>query len=495
MRILRPFQVEQDAAIHRALDRTGRALLVSATGTGKSVVIVHVIERRRHLGRAIVFVHREELGLQLYNRIKAETHLTVGIEQAERRVGSSRPDVVIASLPTMIKAERRRAFAPDEFALAVCDESHHLAADSFLEALNYFRCARLGVTATPERADGKSLTPIFGPPVHSYRMARGMREGYLAAAFRRVVVLKDLDMARVRRTGEDFDRKQLEEQLTRAPVVEAMARAILANRGERRSVVFCAGVAHSRALATRLNGLAGVELAVSADGEERAGFAKFAAGEVAVLTNCDLVSEGVDIPDIAFVGLPITKSLTRATQTMGRGTRLADGKDGVLVVEFQGLRSAEQVSTVDVVGVGLSERVRAEAERLLDRQPTLSVLDALDRAGASIGSAIERAPMRPQRTVFDPMAFILSLDGMVLEQPRPGARPATPEQVMTLEREGLRAVGLDIRQAAILMEGIRWRRQRGRCSPMQAVALFAFGMDKEMRADVAARELAKLRAA
>jgi hypothetical protein len=101
------------------------------------------------------------------------------------------------------------------------------------------------------------------------------------------------------------------------------------------------------------------------------------------------------------------------------------------------------------------------------------------------------------------MKLILSLDGMVMEAPRPGAKPATPEQVRLLEAEGLRFAGLDVRQAAMLLAGIRWRRaHRGKygrleplCSPSQALVLAGLGYEHDVPAVEATKRLAMVASA
>lgn len=490
--LLRPYQVLAVDAAERELVERRRALLAMATGSGKTVCFAALAERWRARGRVLVLAHREELLDQAAAKIAASTLLSAGIEQADRRVGQLLPDVVIASVPTLASAARRQAFRRDAFGLVIVDEAHHGASPSYLEVLAHFAgAAHLGVTATPERADGKPLP--FGRTVFRYPIRRAVRDGYLVDIRRAVEIVPGLDLSRVRVRSGDFDAADLEAELVKAPAVAAVAEAVLRLAGERPTVLFCAGVLHSRAVAGALNGLR-PGCAASADGEQRGGVGDLAAGRVKMLANCDLTVEGFDFPPLACVALVRpTKSTGRATQQIGRGTRLSDGKADLLVVEFVGGESSGQVSTVDVVGSDLPQRVRAAAEQLLDRQPSLSVLDALERASAGAGSAAVSA--RQARAVIDPLKLVLSLDGMVLEAPRPGAPPATPAQVQLLAAEGLHVAGCDVRQAAILLAGIRWRRGRKRSSPAQALALAPFGYDLEISASEATRRLAQLRVA
>lgn len=494
--LLRPYQVTAVDAAERELVARRRALLAMATGAGKTVCFAALAEKwiAQGRGRVLVLAHREELLDQAADKIGAATLLSTGIEQAARRVTRPLPDVVIASVQTLVSAARRAGFAPADFGLVIVDEAHHGVATSYREVLGHFPgAAVLGVTATPDRADGIPLSTVFGRTVFSFPIRRAVREGYLVDIRRAVELLADLDLSRVRVRAGDYEAAELEAELTKAPIVAAVADAVLRRAGDRPTVLFCAGVVHSRAIAAALNARA-TGRAAFASGEERAGVAELVAGRVQFLANADLTTEGFDHPPLACVALVRpTKSVGRATQQVGRGTRLADGKRDLLVVEFVS-RSATsvQVSTVDVVGADLPQRVRAVAERLLDARPSLSVLDALDQAAAGAGGPAV-APVRSSRAVVDPMRLILSLDGMVMEPARPGARPATAEQVRMLAAEGLRCAGVDVRQAAMLLAGIRWRRARGRSSPAQVLALAPFGFELETSARDAERKLARMR--
>ena len=121
----------------------------------------------------------------------------------------------------------------------------------------------------------------------------------------------------------------------------------------------------------------------------------------------------------------------------------------------------------------------------------MSVLDALDRATASAGGGAATPLRRPARVAIDPMRIILSLDGMHQREAVPGARAATAEQMRLLEREGLRCSGLDIAQASLLLNGLRWRRGRSLSSPLQSLALYSLGFDPECSQQEALRRLAQ----
>lgn len=495
MTVLRLYQTTAVEAALRALGTRRRALLVMATGGGKTVCFAYIAEHWRPRGRVLVIAHREELLDQAADKIAHATSLSTGIEQADRRVRQPLPDVVVASVQTLASAQRRATFDPRAFDLIIIDEAHHATASSYREVMGYFSSAAvLGVTATPDRHDGATLTPIFGAPVYRYPIRRAVRDGFLVDIRRVVEVLADLDLAKLSPKGGDWSDGELEAVLIKAPAVAATAAAVVRHAGERITILFCAGIAHSKALAAAINAIRPGS-AGWASGDDRAGLADFMAGRVQFLAQTDLCTEGFDYPPLACVALVRpTKSLGRATQQIGRVTRLSEGKPNGLVLEFIGQRNSGQISTVDVVGSDLPPRVRALAEQALDRAPSLSVLDALERAAAGAGSTAVTAARRPA-AVIDPMKLVLSLDGMVMVEPTPGAPPANAVQIGKLEAAGLRVAGLDIRQAQMLINGINWRFARRRSTPAQALELARLGHTLECSAVEAARILSRYRAA
>ena len=492
--VLRPYQWDAFTAGVRELRARRRAVLVMATGAGKTVVFAAIAEEWRQHGRVLVLAHREELLDQAAAKIAATTNLTTGIEQAARSVGATLPDVVIASVQTLCSTARRERFAPDAFDLVIVDEAHHAPAQSYRTVLDYFgRAARLGVTATPDRADGKPLSSVLGNTVFRYGIRRAVRDGYLVD-IRRVIERIDMDLSRLSERAGDWDDAELERELLRlvAPVRDAVIR----HTGNRPTVLFCAGVMHSKALAAALNERAPGS-SVYASGKERDGVAAFVGGQARYLCNSDLTTEGFDFPPLSCVALVRpTKSNGRCTQQVGRGTRLSPEthKTDLLVVEFVGHTSSGQVSTVDVVGCDMPANVRLAAENMLDRQPSLSVLDALERAAAQAGGS-GAVTARSTRAIVDPLAVILRLDGMVLVPENVRANRATPAQQRILADNGIHAAGLDVRQAAMLVAGIRWRAARGRSSPAQALELARLGLDLEVTAERATRLLARHRTA
>ncbi|MCX5743922.1 MAG: DEAD/DEAH box helicase family protein [Proteobacteria bacterium] len=190
--MLRPYQVAAVAAIREQFRAGCRStLLVQATGTGKTITFSDVARRTVDRGgRVLIVVHRDELIQQADDKLRA-AGLTPGIEKAASYAGNA--SVVIASVQTL-RGKRLAAFAFDAFALVIVDEAHHAVAPGYRAILAYFTTARvLGVTATPDRLDGKGIRDRR----LSLRSARSHRR-WRAVADRRAPRRDRRDRARAR---------------------------------------------------------------------------------------------------------------------------------------------------------------------------------------------------------------------------------------------------------------------------------------------------------
>jgi len=230
---------------------------------------------------------------------------------------------------------------PDRFRLVVIDEAHHAAAKSYRRILAHFSNALvLGVTATPKRADGKGLKDFEKV---SYRIGIPdlINQGYLVPMVSRRVAL-DMNLDGVRKSAGDFDLKQLgdlfDDVKYHSPVVQAWLQARAA--GRRRGLAFCVDVHHSEETARAFRS-AGVRADCVHGGlprERRASIlAAYHRGDLEVLTNCNVLTEGFDEPAVDCL-LMIRPTLSQALyiQMAGRGLRLHPGKEDCLVYDFVG---------------------------------------------------------------------------------------------------------------------------------------------------------------
>ncbi|MEM9456218.1 MAG: DEAD/DEAH box helicase [Myxococcota bacterium] len=343
---LRPYQRDCLRSIFAAYRAGRRRVLVSLpTGTGKTVVFSEFPRFFRMKRRLLVLAHREELLEQAHHKFRrAHPTLRVEIEQAGRQA-SAKAQVVIASVPTLGRTDGKRLsrLRREDFFLVVVDEAHHAVAQSYLRIFDHFGLREpdtprmlVGFTATPYRSDKRGLGDVFEDIVFRRDLRQMIREGYLSRIRGwRISTNVDLDDVKVRHG--DFVESQLAAAVNVALRNAAVVKAYLDFAPGRRAVIFCADVAHAQAMAAAFVD-AGVPAAAlwgaMPKDARQATLAAFSAGQLAVLTNCMVLTEGFDEPrvDCVILARP-TKSRLLYVQMVGRGTRLHPDKDDLLVID------------------------------------------------------------------------------------------------------------------------------------------------------------------
>lgn len=370
---LRPYQTEAIACTTSAFKSYNRVLLVMATGTGKTVVFVRIGQLMRPYGRILVVAHREELLLQAARKFSAITGMKTGIEQGAKRVNRRvLPDVVCASVQSI--ANRLEEFDREAFSLIINDEAHHSVAHTYQAVHAHFDAARvLGVTATPDRMDGRTLGALYEHCAFRYDLPTAIRDGWLVPLHGLQISIDGLNFEQVRTAAGDLNERDLDNVLNVESILHAMAKAILTHAGDRKTIVFCVTVGHAEHLAAVLNEYLPGK-AISIDGamgkRKRAEIlAAYASGETQFLCNCALLTEGVDIPDISCVVMA-RPTLSRGlySQALGRGTRRAEGKDDALVIDFAGNSGRHQlIAPIDIVAPEIDDRLKALAQQIAAR--------------------------------------------------------------------------------------------------------------------------------
>jgi superfamily II DNA or RNA helicase len=345
--VLRPYQSHCLDAVRDAYRRGIRRQLVCLpTGTGKTVVFSQLPRFFKMKHRMLVLAHREELLEQARDKMtRANPELRVDVEQGARRARAD-ANVVIASVPTLgrERSSRLLSLPRDEFFLFVVDEAHHAINATYRRILEHFgvfepntKRLLVGFTATPKRGDGQGLDRVFQEIVFSRDLPEMVKAGFLAplAGWR---VETDVDLSSVKTRMGDYVVSQLSEAVNvdrrNAVVVKAHAELL----EDRPTICFCADVAHAESLgkAFRAANVPAAAVSGAMDRAERAAIlARFRAGELRVLTNCMLLTEGYDEPSVAGIILARpTKSELLYAQMIGRGTRLHRGKENVTVVDI-----------------------------------------------------------------------------------------------------------------------------------------------------------------
>lgn len=494
--VLRPYQLAAIAGVEADWARdVARTLLVLPTGTGKTVVFSELIRRQQaddDGGRALVVAHRTELLEQARNKLR-DVGVFAALEKAEHRARTER--VVVASVQTL-KGKRLRRFRPDEFDTVIVDEAHHATAASYRGILEYFKSARvLGVTATPDRADGTALGEIFASVAYRYELRDAIRDQFLVPIVARRIFLEKVDLSAIKTRAGDLAQDELAEVMATDEAVVGVVVPLLEQAGDRPTIVFGVDVAHStaiaRALCERRPGCARVAHGDLDAYERERLLAQFRRGEFQFLVNCALYTEGFDEPSVACVAIARpTKSRALYTQMAGRGTRLLGatwaesllaGKRDMLLLDFAGNAGRHKlVGPLDALAPGnVDESVRREAERMLEDD--VQDLDGLvDEAAAALERRREeiRRGAHAQYFARDVDPFF----GDQLGEPYDGPwalEVATLEERTELAELGLKKIPANLTrgEARQIIEADRKRRKLGLATYKQCALLSRFGFD------------------
>jgi DNA repair protein RadD len=351
---LRPYQ---RAAIEALYDyfaaNVGNPLVVMPTGTGKSVVIAGFIrEAIAAYGdtRVLVLTHVKELIQQNFLALlRAWPEAPAGIYSA----GLSRRDIRAQVLFAGIQSIHRHARQVQRCDLVLIDEAHLLGRSdssmyrSFLKELNEINGGLLkvvGFTATPYRLDSGLLHEgkdrLFTDIAFQVPVLDMIQQGYLCPVVPKQTTTQ-LDVGGVGTRGGEFIAKELEAAVDRDEVTRAAVAEIVQHGHDRGSwLVFCSGVAHARHVrdAIREHGVSCETVTGETPGPERdAILSAFKTGRLRCVTNANVLTTGFDAPGVDLIALlRPTKSVGLYVQMVGRGTRLAEGKDDCLVLDFAG---------------------------------------------------------------------------------------------------------------------------------------------------------------
>ena len=384
---LRPYQQEAvDAVVDADSRKVPSVLGVAATGLGKTIIVGALA---RSLGRrTLVLAHREQLIDQAVEKVAwCWPGARVGAVQGARDATGG--DVVVASVQTLIQPGRLERLG-EEFGLVVVDECHHAPARSYRKILEGLGAGAggallVGVTATPDRSDAASLASIFSEQVFSYDLVWGIRKGYLSDLVGKRVHL-ELDLSEVGVRGGDYDDESLGRAMERAGAPFHIVEAWCEHASTRRTVVFVPTirVAEETAEAFRERGIAAGTVSDADKGSRKATLAAFSAGELQVLVNCAVLTEGYDEPRVDCIVLARpTRSRALYTQCVGRGTRRHPEKVDCLVLDMTGTSEEDRdlVGLAKLLGVEdreLSRRIEAGERSALE---ALALEEAAVKAG------------------------------------------------------------------------------------------------------------------
>lgn len=416
---LRKYQTDALAAVCAARAAgQNRVLVKSPTGTGKTVTFSAMLkwpDLRAFLEQfprgdrgMLIIAHREELLDQAARKIlAANPDALVSVEQADRHA-HPHSDVVVASIQTLAArdyARLKRLIARRTFRLVVIDEAHHAAADTYrttlvylgflppeseshggdeddtpaqadvdatIKALATWTAPRdrflVGVTATPNRSDAVGLACVFESIPYAYNLKDAIDDGWLVPIIPWVIETRtNLDGVKI--THGDFNQKQLAAAVNTALRNQLAVAGWLERAAERPTLAFTVDVAHARALAAEFEANGITARAVSAEtpkDERRDTLRLFEAGQLQVITNCAVFTEGVDLPltSCVLMAKP-TKSPTLYEQCVGRGLRIYPGKSDCILLDVVDVARRHSLQSAPVL-YGLPPTLVIKGKKLND---------------------------------------------------------------------------------------------------------------------------------
>lgn len=357
-RDIKPFAYQREVLerlrAERVLHNSWRNLVVAATGTGKTMMAAfdYLRWRQDHHERAcrLLFVaHREEIlrqSLETFRRVLGDPDfgaLHVGSAKA------SDQSYLFMSIQSVNATDLCSVLPEDYYDYIVVDEFHHAAAPSYTKLLSHFEPkVLLGLTATPERRDKKSILDYFdGRIAAEIRLPSAIDQGLLCP-FHFFGLPDTVNLNDVKWTRGGYDTQELENvYLMNTRVAQNRAEYILSTLVKYaggldgvKALGFCVSVKHAEFMAEYFNSKGVAAKAVTAGtprDERRNAVRDLSKGRLTILFSVDLFNEGVDIPEVNTVlFLRPTESLTVFLQQLGRGLRLSPGKEHLLVLDYIG---------------------------------------------------------------------------------------------------------------------------------------------------------------
>jgi superfamily II DNA or RNA helicase len=331
---LRPYQEDAVKAVFTSWEQIRTALLVMPTAGGKTIVFAAIIQRLLAEGvRVLVLVHRDELLSQSRDKLRRASGLIAATEKAGDWA-SVYAGVIVASVQTLSRKKRIERFARDHFGCIITDEAHHSLAVTYRRTYDWFPEAKmLGITATPDRGDKRTLAEIYQDIAYEISMLDLIKQGYLCPIKIETIPL-EIDIREVKTVAGDYSADDLGNVL--GPWLEAIADILATQYKDRRTLVFVPLIAISQEFAAlcRARGLAAEHIdGTSSDRAEI--LERFRSGETTLLSNAMLLLEGYDEPAVdCVVVLRPTKVRALYAQAVGRGTRIHPRKDHLVILDF-----------------------------------------------------------------------------------------------------------------------------------------------------------------
>lgn len=382
-----PYSYQQEILDKLEAERTVRGytrnLVVAATGTGKTVISALDYKRFRKQNpdkpcRLLFVAHREEILKQSMYTFRA---VLKDANFGEMFVGSYKPesiDNLFISIQTFNSQDFTAKTTPEFYDYIIVDEFHHAAAPTYQKLLAYYQpCILLGLTATPERMDGKSVLPYFNNRIAAEIRLPEAIDRKLLCPFQYFGVTDTVDLDTLKWSAGGYDKGELSKIYTlsgamanrRADLVVSALLKYVTDIDDVKGLGFCVSIEHAEFMCRYFNehNIPSMFLTGHSPEEERkTAKQRLVAGKVRFIFVVDIYNEGVDIPEVNTVlFLRPTESLTVFLQQLGRGLRLAEDKECLTVLDFIG-QANKKYNFEDKFAALLSNTTRSVTREIKD---------------------------------------------------------------------------------------------------------------------------------
>lgn len=351
---IRPFSYQKEILeklqVERKLFNKNRNLVIAATGVGKTVISAfdyknYCKENRGKVNKLLFVAHREEILKQSRDTFR---WILKDNNFGDLMVGGRAPeklDHLFVSIQSLNSRDLCEITSKDYYDFIIVDEFHHAAAPSYQRLLSYYEPKiLLGLTATPERNDGKDVFSYFEDRISAEIRLPEAIDRKLLSPFQYFCVTDSVDLSKIKWSRKGYEIRELDNIYTnndmRSNQIITSLNKYVTDIDAVVGLGFCAGVEHSKYMANYFNnnGIPSLALYGNSSNEDRNDAKrKLVNGEIRFIFVVDLYNEGVDIPEVnTILFLRPTESLTIFLQQLGRGLRLSEGKECLTVLDFVG---------------------------------------------------------------------------------------------------------------------------------------------------------------
>ena len=350
---LRPYQQKAKKEIFESWDEIDNVMFQMPTGTGKTRLFTSIIRdvndyslKRREPVKILIVAHRTELIDQIHEsleRYKVPHSVIAGNKNRDYK-----KPVVVASIQTITHKKNLNDAEKLNVRFVIIDEAHHALADTYKKLWDlYPGSKKLGVTATPWRMNHQSFTDLFDKLVLSMPIKDFIKQGYLApykyfSLRSDSDILNTIDDIELDKFGE-YKESSMEEKMDIGKIRAQLLQSYLALAEGKKGIIYAINIVHARNISKEYQE-AGYRVVCidnnTTDAERNDYVKKFRKGELDIIVNVDIFSEGFDCPDIEFIQLARpTRSLVKYLQQVGRGLRITDNKEHCIILDNVGMYS------------------------------------------------------------------------------------------------------------------------------------------------------------